>query len=86
MCICEPNPFEAKWFSHKFKGPGLRYEVALCISTGHIVWTRGPFACGSWPDLKICRLRMKKALLPEEMVVSDEGYKDEACLLGSDVV
>ena len=29
---------------------------------------------------------MKKALLPEEMVVSDEGYKDVACLLGSDVV
>ena len=29
---------------------------------------------------------MKKALLPEEMVDSDEGYKDEAYLLGSDVV
>ena len=29
---------------------------------------------------------MKKLLLPEEMVVGDEGYKDEACLLGSDVV
>ena len=44
--ICEPNPLDAKWFSHKVKGPGLRYEVALCISTGYIVWMHGRFPCG----------------------------------------
>lgn len=35
--IEEPTPFSPKWFSHKFKGPGLRYEVGLCIRTGYIV-------------------------------------------------
>jgi len=33
--IQEPLLFNAKWYSHKFKGPGLRYEVGVCISTGH---------------------------------------------------
>jgi hypothetical protein len=29
--------------SHKFDGPGLRYEIAVCILTGWIVWVMGPF-------------------------------------------
>ena len=28
---------------------------------------------------------MRQMLLPDEMIVAEEGYKDEACLLGSDV-
>lgn len=36
MRIFEPKPLK-KWVSHKFKGPGLRYE----ISAGN-----GPFPCG----------------------------------------
>lgn len=83
--IYEPKPFNPKWYSHKFKGPGLRYEVALCIATGHIVWVFGPFPCGSHPDLTIFRLRMKAALLPGEKVVADGGYRDDACLLRTDV-
>ena len=27
--IPEPTVFDPKWFSHKFNGPGLRYEIAL---------------------------------------------------------
>ena len=27
--IQEPTPFDPKWFSHKFKGPGLRYEIGV---------------------------------------------------------
>ena len=51
--IQEPIPFNPKWYSHKFKGPGLRYEVAICIKTGCIVWVIGPFPAGEWPDRKI---------------------------------
>jgi hypothetical protein len=29
--INEPTDFSTKWFSHKFKDPGLRYEVAISI-------------------------------------------------------
>jgi len=36
--IQEPHPFSTQWYSHKFKGPGLHYELAVCILTGYIVW------------------------------------------------
>jgi hypothetical protein len=72
--INEPKPFDKKWFSHKFWAAGLRYEVAVCIQTGDIVWIHGPFPCGAWPDLKIFRSALKQALAPGEKVEADNGY------------
>ena len=40
-------------YSYKFKKPGLRYEVALCLKTGDIVWINGPYEPGIWNDLQI---------------------------------
>ncbi len=77
--IFEPTPFNSKWYSHKFKGPGLRYEVGVCIVTGHVVWVNGPFPCGKYSDVKIFRLAMKRALLNGESVIADGGYTDERC-------
>ena len=34
--IYEPEPFDTKWYSHKFNGPGLRYEIGVCIVSGNI--------------------------------------------------
>ena len=31
VSINEPSPFNNKWYSHKLNGPGLRYEVGICI-------------------------------------------------------
>ena len=75
--IYEPNPFNRKWFSHKFKKAGLRYEVAVCIKTGDIVWINGPFPCGRWPDLKIFRRALMNMLGLGEMVEADLGYRGE---------
>ena len=75
--ICEPFPFSPMWFSHKFKGPGLRYEVAVSIRGGDIVWTNGPYACGAWPDISIFREHLIHQLLPGEMVEADRGYRGE---------
>jgi len=79
--IQEPFPFvketSKKWFSHKFKGPGLRYEVGICIASGDIVWFNGPFPCGEMPDLKIFRIKLKTILLPGEKVMADAGYKGD---------
>ena len=36
--INEPKPFSKKWYSHKFHGPGLRYEIGVCIQTGDIYY------------------------------------------------
>jgi DDE superfamily endonuclease len=75
--IPEPIPFDEMWFSHKFNGPGLRYEIAVAINTGDIVWFNGPFPAGAFPDLKIFRSALKYHLDAGEMVVADRGYVGE---------
>ena len=46
-------PYNPKWYTKKYQGAGVRYEIGVCIQTGDIVWTNGPFPCGRWQDLKI---------------------------------
>jgi hypothetical protein len=29
--IFEPEPFDTKYFSHKFKGPGLCFKIAMSL-------------------------------------------------------
>jgi len=78
--IQEPTQFSRMWLTQKFNGVGLRYKVAVCIQTGHIVWINGPFKCGLWPDLSIFRRNLKHRLAPGEMVECDAGYRgDPSC-------
>ena len=74
--IQEPIPFNPKWYSHKFKGPGLRYEVTICIKTGWIVWVNGPFPAGEWPNRKITQAGINHHLDDNECYVGDGGYYD----------
>eukprot|EP00977_Amphora_coffeiformis_P007617 scaffold1684_cov214-Amphora_coffeaeformis.AAC.1 len=75
--ILEPRPFSPGWYSHKFKGPGVRYEVALSINGGDIVHTNGPFMCGHNPDITIFRKKLIHKLEVGEMVEADKGYRGE---------
>lgn len=75
--IEQPTPFKKKWYSFKFNGPGLRYEVAVSILGGDVVWTNGPFPCGSWPDISIFRSGLIDMLRPNEMVEADKGYRGQ---------
>jgi hypothetical protein len=77
FAINEPTPFSSRWFSHKFRGPGLRYEVAVSINGGDIVHTNGPFPCGEWPDITIFRSGLMDKLAPGEMVEADRGYRGQ---------
>ena len=77
FCIQQLKPFNKMWYSHKFNRPGVQYEVAISIQGGDIVWVNGPFACGSWPDIKIFRQNLKHALLPGEKVEANLGYRGE---------
>ena len=54
----------------------MRYEVGICIQTGKIVWTNGPFACGEWNDLRIARSALIYELDEEEKALADGGYND----------
>ena len=82
--IPEPSPFDRKWFSHKFNHAALRYEMALCIQTGWIVWTNGPFCAGSHSDVKIFRAGLKRELDLYECVEVDRGYVGEMAFLRPD--
>ena len=76
--VREPLPFSKKWYSHKFKGPGLRYEIAVCIKTGEIVWFNGPFPCGAFPDITIFRRDLRHLLYAGEKVIADRGYAGDS--------
>jgi DDE superfamily endonuclease len=76
--IQEPTHFWKGWHSRKFNGPGLRYEVAISICSGDIVWIHGPFPCGHWPDIKIFRHALIYELEEGEKVEADKGYRGEA--------
>ena len=77
--INQPTPFSKTWYSHKFNGPGVRYEIAVCIQTGDIVWYNGPKRCGSWPDLLIFTSRLAGKLGPHEFVEADATYRHPKC-------
>jgi hypothetical protein len=79
----EKKPFNKASFSHKFNGPGVRYEVAVSILNGDIVWVHGPFLCGKWPDIAIFRHAMIHFLDDGERVEADLGYRGEAQSIGS---
>ena len=60
------------------KKPGVRYEVAISIISGDIVWINGPFPCGFYNDIKIFRQGLKNMLEDGERVEADDGYLGEA--------
>ena len=66
------------FYSHKFKGSGLRYEVGVCILYCKIVWINGPFECGIWSDIKIFRSALMLKLKDGERVEADDGCLGEA--------
>ena len=75
--IEEPQPWWKGWYSHKFHGPGLRYEVAVSLE-GDIAHASGPWPCGTHPDLKIFREGgLMQKLHIDEMIIADKGYRGE---------
>ena len=70
--IQEPSPWSAKWFSHKFNGPGLRYEVGLSINNGDIVWVHGGVPCGDFSDLKLARSLYTSMISVGELTLADD--------------
>ena len=66
--------FSKGWYSHKYNGPGLWYEVAVSIRGGDIVWVNGPFQPGRWNDFSIFKEGLARQLLSAEKVEADLGY------------
>ena len=74
MEINEKQPFNQTYFSHKSNGPGYRYEVAVSIKGGDIVWV-----CGPWPaaikDKELFEQYLAKHLGENKRAEMDNGYR-----------
>jgi hypothetical protein len=78
--IPEQYPFDPKWYSHKFDGPGVRYEIGVSIFNGGICWINGPFPCGSHPDTVIFEDEgLSDQLEDWEKCELDSGYRHNGC-------
>jgi len=58
------------YYSYKINHSGLRYEVGVCIQTGHIVWTAGPCK-----PIKIFLHALYYNLMSGEKVEADKGCR-----------
>ena len=74
--VYEPSPFDRKMYSHKLDGPGVKYEVAVCIKTAKIVWINGPFIA-SKNDTTIFTEGLSHLLYDDEGVEVDKGYRGD---------
>ena len=81
--ICEPVPFNPSFWSHKFRSAGLRYEIAISLTQGSIVWIYGPFPAGAHNDQRIFNSKMRQHLLENEKVLGDAGYGGPKIVHGS---
>jgi hypothetical protein len=72
--VCEPSPFHKGWKSPKLEGSAIKYEVAVSIYSGDIVWIHGPYK-GSKNDVAVFNDALKDMLEEGEMVEADKGYK-----------
>ena len=77
--INEPWPYEKeyskRWYSEKFKGPGVRYMICVSLKKGDIVKIVGPEPCGKVNDAMMFKNDLLENLEPYERVEADSGYK-----------
>lgn len=70
--IEEPQPWTSKWYSHKFEGPAIKYEIATSFA-GDVAWGSEPYRGGKG-DREIFQDRLQ-GLTPENCVnLVDLGY------------
>lgn len=73
-------PFQGRKF-HSFKykfGSGLRYEVAVSIIAGELVWINRPYEPGIWNDISMFCNTLISELDEGQRVEADDGYVGEA--------
>ena len=63
-----------KYYSHKFNGPALGYELALDIFENKLVWLNGPFPAGKG-DYAVFKKHLRKKIPAGKKAVTDHGYR-----------
>lgn len=71
-----------KLFPHKSNGPSLRYELAVEMTCGRIVWMNSPFVSGENEDVNIWKSNLKDRLGEGAVDIEVDGYDDFSVLKG----
>jgi DDE superfamily endonuclease len=69
----------SKWYSHKFNGPGLTYELVIHVHTQKLLWVNGPYEAGM-SDLQVARQPDGiLAKIPDgRKIIADKAYRGES--------
>ena len=78
--VFESWPWSKRMFSKKFNGPGVKYDVGVCIKTGHIVWLDGPFVASA-SESTIFKNGLGQHICEDEKVEVDSGPKGDSRLV-----
>ena len=65
------------YYSHKINDAGVRYDVALNIATGDIVYWGGGYPAGKYNDLQQAQMGILPLLPAGEKILADKGYNDK---------
>jgi DDE superfamily endonuclease len=68
----------SKWYSHKFHGPGVTYEVGISLVEGRILWISDSYPAGE-SDINVFRKPggIMEKIPPGKKVIADKGYRGE---------
>lgn len=66
----------SSWYSHKYGGPGVTYEIGIAIWENNLVWINGPFKAGKNDIGMFGSENGLELQIPENMfVLGDSAYK-----------
>lgn len=77
--IEEPRKFpDSKWYSHKFHGPALTYQIVLSLHESKVLSIIGPYPAGN-SDLTVYRMEdgIKNMIPHGSRLIGDRGYVGE---------
>jgi hypothetical protein len=81
--IQEPRKVpEKKWYSHKFNGPAVTYQIVLSLRENKVLFISGPYPAGQ-SDIIVFRKDdgILHQIPPGKRIVADRGYNGEAEVL-----
>lgn len=79
--IDEPSPWNTKWASRKFNGPGLQYIVAIALYSNNICFSAGP-SPATRNESSTCKEELLPLLPATEPIEVDAGPKGDSRLMG----
>lgn len=72
---------DSKWYSEKFNGPGLTYELGIAIRQNRLVWINGPFKASVHDKTIYNKPNGLKSRMPAgKKGIADRGYRNEPTL------